>query len=91
MELWCVCPSVQHPSPVEVLAVLEPPFPWEREEYFQPTLEGDLLLQHDFEGEGLGERPATPEATPGDEEGRGSLELRSVATGGLRGSAKSIE
>ncbi len=43
---------LQHPSPATALAVSEPPFPWEKEEYFRPVVEGDPLLQYDFEGEG---------------------------------------
>ena len=55
----------------------EPPFPWEHDDYFKPVLEGDPLLQYDFEGETLTEVPTHNVGIVGDEE-RDNLLQRSV-------------
>ena len=50
--------SPQHLSPVTLLDVTTPPFPWDTDQYYRPVLADDPLLQYDFEesmGEGEGE------------------------------------
>ena len=56
----------QHLSPVTLLDVTTPPFPWDTDQYYRPVLADDPLLQYDFE-ESMGEGEGEEEGTLGDE------------------------
>lgn len=52
----------QHPQPGAFASSMlaSPPFPWESETYLKPIVDGDALLQYDFDGDdGNDEQAAT--------------------------------
>lgn len=58
--------SPQHLSPVTLLDVTTPPFPWDTDQYYRPVLADDPLLQYDFE-ESMGEEEGEKEGRLSDE------------------------
>lgn len=52
---------LQCPLPGAVTAVLDsPPYPWDDDAYLKPVVDGDSLLQYDFDGDEQNNGQASP-------------------------------